>query len=157
MDDHRDWGWQIVNYAKYQAMRDEEGRREYMRKYMSEYRKERKQLLTPVNTCKPPLAPVAVAVSVAVSEKRESKARPADIRALTEYFSELGMPETEAQKFNDFYASKGWLVGKSPMKDWRAASRNWLKGYAARKAPAAQKSTLINTWHDESNPLRKAF
>jgi len=27
MDDSRDWGWQIVNYAKYRAMRDEEVRR----------------------------------------------------------------------------------------------------------------------------------
>ena len=30
-----------------------------------------------------------------------------------------------AEKFVDFYQSKGWLVGKSKMKDWRAAVRNW--------------------------------
>lgn len=29
-------------------------------------------------------------------------------------------------KFVDFYASKGWMVGKSPMKDWKAAARNWI-------------------------------
>jgi hypothetical protein len=33
----------------------------------------------------------------------------------------------EAEKFCDFYASKGWLVGKVKMKDWRAAVRNWTK------------------------------
>lgn len=27
--------------------------------------------------------------------------------------------------FLDFYQSKGWLVGKNKMKDWRAALRNW--------------------------------
>lgn len=27
--------------------------------------------------------------------------------------------------FVDFYASKGWLVGKTPMRDWRAAVRTW--------------------------------
>ena len=27
--------------------------------------------------------------------------------------------------FVDFYESKGWVVGKSPMKDWRAAVRTW--------------------------------
>lgn len=27
--------------------------------------------------------------------------------------------------FVDFYASKGWVIGKSPMKDWRAAVRTW--------------------------------
>lgn len=31
VDDHRDWGWQIVNHAKYQAMRNAAERREYLR------------------------------------------------------------------------------------------------------------------------------
>jgi len=29
------------------------------------------------------------------------------------------------QQFIDHYESNGWLVGKVPMKDWRAAVRNW--------------------------------
>ncbi len=35
----------------------------------------------------------------------------------------------EAEKFCDFYESKGWMVGKNKMKDWKAAVRNWLKNY----------------------------
>lgn len=31
----------------------------------------------------------------------------------------------DAQGFYDFYESKGWKVGNSPMKDWQAAVRNW--------------------------------
>ncbi len=31
----------------------------------------------------------------------------------------------DAVKFIDFYTSKGWVVGKSKMKDWRAAVRTW--------------------------------
>ena len=31
----------------------------------------------------------------------------------------------DAERFFDYYESKGWLVGKSPMKDWKAAVRNW--------------------------------
>lgn len=30
------------------------------------------------------------------------------------------------ERFVDFYASKGWVVGKSPMKDWKSAARNWI-------------------------------
>lgn len=30
-----------------------------------------------------------------------------------------------AQSFCDFYESKGWLIGKSPMRDWKAAVRTW--------------------------------
>jgi len=29
------------------------------------------------------------------------------------------------QSFIDFYASKGWFVGKNKMKDWKAAVRTW--------------------------------
>ena len=31
----------------------------------------------------------------------------------------------EAQRFVDFYSSKGWKVGNQPMKDWKAAVRTW--------------------------------
>jgi len=33
----------------------------------------------------------------------------------------------DAQAFVDFYESKGWKVGSTPMKDWRAACRNWAR------------------------------
>ncbi len=31
----------------------------------------------------------------------------------------------DAQAFVDHYESKGWLIGKTPMKDWKAAVRTW--------------------------------
>jgi len=31
----------------------------------------------------------------------------------------------DAQAFVDFYESKGWMIGKNPMKDWKAAVRTW--------------------------------
>ena len=34
----------------------------------------------------------------------------------------------DAQRFVDFYASKGWFVGKNKMKDWKAAVRTWEHG-----------------------------
>ena len=35
--------------------------------------------------------------------------------------------EVEAEKYFNYYSSKGWVVGnKSPMKDWKAAARNWV-------------------------------
>lgn len=33
----------------------------------------------------------------------------------------------DAERFWNFYESKGWKVGKNPMKDWRAAVCNWAK------------------------------
>lgn len=33
----------------------------------------------------------------------------------------------DAEQFFDFYESKGWLVGKTKMKNWKAAIRTWEK------------------------------
>lgn len=35
--------------------------------------------------------------------------------------------KVDAEAFIDFYESKGWLVGKNKMKDWKAAIRTWEK------------------------------
>jgi len=32
-----------------------------------------------------------------------------------------------ARTFIDYYEAKGWVVGKSPMKDWSSAVRNWMR------------------------------
>lgn len=43
-----------------------------------------------------------------------------------------------AQDFINFYESKGWKVGKTPMKDWKAAVRTWEgKRKGTTKKPAA--------------------
>ena len=33
----------------------------------------------------------------------------------------------DSERFCDYYASRGWKVGKAPMKDWKATVRNWLR------------------------------
>lgn len=37
--------------------------------------------------------------------------------------------EFSAERFVDFYASKGWKVGRDTMKDWKAAARGWVSRY----------------------------
>ncbi|AUR98991.1 protein of unknown function DUF4373 [Vibrio phage 1.259.O._10N.286.48.F4] len=60
-------------------------------------------------------------------EKRFSK--PSRVE-LFDYFSERGISENianaESEKFFDFYESKNWMVGKTKMKDWKAAVRGWI-------------------------------
>ena len=47
-------------------------------------------------------------------------------------------------RFYDFYECKGWKVGKNPMKDWRAAVRNWYRSEVT--APACRKvaESIVN-------------
>lgn len=49
-----------------------------------------------------------------------------EISELVEYFELRHSSEIEAAKFYNFYQSKNWMVGKSKMKDWRAAANGWV-------------------------------
>lgn len=53
--------------------------------------------------------------------------KPPHISEIKMYFAEKEAPSEEAEKFFNHYESNGWLVGgKSKMKNWQAAARNWL-------------------------------
>ena len=53
--------------------------------------------------------------------------RPPHISEIKMYFAEKDASSEEAEKFFNHYESNGWLVGgKSKMKNWQAAARNWL-------------------------------
>jgi hypothetical protein len=44
-----------------------------------------------------------------------------------EYFKFQEYSEFEAERFFNYYSSNGWLIGgKTKMKDWKAAARNWM-------------------------------
>ncbi len=43
------------------------------------------------------------------------------------YFTQEKFPDLEAQKFFNYFASIGWLVGgRTPMQNWQAAAQNWM-------------------------------
>lgn len=43
---------------------------------------------------------------------------------LKEYMESIGMNDV-SHKFFDFYESKGWMIGKNKMRDWKSAVRTW--------------------------------
>lgn len=50
---------------------------------------------------------------------------PPTLEQVQEYVKEAGL-KMDAQRFVDYFSSNGWKVGgKAPMKDWKAAARNW--------------------------------
>lgn len=57
----------------------------------------------------------------------KKEARPKSLDVVIEAFMEAGSTEEEANKYFDYYTANGWKVGRSPMKDWKAAARNWLR------------------------------
>lgn len=80
---------------------------------------------------------------VGITEKGKGKrARfrapsPADVREYAAAYAEskgiaLGSIDFDPDYFVDYYESKGWKVGKAPMKDWKATVRNWLRSSKPR-------------------------
>ena len=47
--------------------------------------------------------------------------------------------------FIDFYSSKGWMIGKNRMKDWKAAVRTWER---KRKEESKTESSVYDEWRD---------
>lgn len=71
-----------------------------------------------------------------IQSESESESNPKGIGARCTRFTPPTLPEVQAyiaergsgvdaQRFLDFYSSKGWMVGKNHMKDWKAAVRTW--------------------------------
>jgi hypothetical protein len=56
--------------------------------------------------------------------KKVSSFQKPTVEQVEEYMKERGM-SNYASRFHNFYESKGWMVGKNKMKDWKAAVRNW--------------------------------
>ena len=50
--------------------------------------------------------------------------KPPTIQEVKAYCIERGNT-VDPERFVDFYESKGWMVGKNKMKDWKAAVRTW--------------------------------
>ena len=55
---------------------------------------------------------------------KSTRFEPPTLEQVQEYCRERNN-DVDAQRFIDFYASKGWMVGKNKMKDWKACVRTW--------------------------------
>lgn len=62
--------------------------------------------------------------------------KPPTVGEVEEYCQERGN-SVNAANFVDFYASKGWKIGNSPMKDWRAAVRTWERRESEQQGKSA--------------------
>ena len=74
---------------------------------------------------------------------------PPPLAEVQSYVAQRQSP-VDPQGFIDFYASKGWMVGKTPMKDWKAACRNaetWER-WSRTEASAPPKKGLAQALTD---------
>lgn len=76
---------------------------------------------------------------------RGEKARrfiPPSVEEVEQYCLERSN-NIDAQSFIDFYESKGWMIGKNKMKDWKAAVRTW-----ERSRKKENKENVFDEWRN---------
>lgn len=72
---------------------------------------------------------------------------PPDVNQVQEYCDSRNNG-IDAQTFVDFYTSKGWMVGKNKMKDWKAAVRTW-----ERNDKRSYNTAVVNSQKDQLTEL----
>ena len=65
-----------------------------------------------------------------IKEKKKAFKKPT-VKEIEEYSAEINAG-IHAEAFFDFYETKGWVIGKSPMKDWKACVRTWKRSNQER-------------------------
>jgi hypothetical protein len=86
-------------------------------------------------------------------QKKETRFVPPTIDDVRAYCRERGN-KVNAERFVDFYASKGWKVGNQPMKDWKACVRTWEKG-ENQKVVSAQTYTQRDYTGEDEEAMRR--
>ena len=61
---------------------------------------------------------------------------------INEYSKEIGFT-LDGSQFIDHYEARGWLIGKNPMKDWKAAVRTWKRN-SRQFTPQQTQTTKIS-------------
>lgn len=124
----------IVNWDTYQQRQPEDNQQycqqtnQQVNQHLTSAQPAPNQRLTTIQECKnirteennnTPLTPQG-----GEREKRSSRFTPPSPDEVQRYCDERhnGIVGSE---FCDFYASKGWMIGKAKMKDWKAAIRTW--------------------------------
>lgn len=90
----------------------------------SENEKENEKEDEKENECYPPNP-------LAGGSEKKKRFTPPTVEQVAEYCQEKGY-HIDPEAFVAFYASKGWMVGKSPMKDWKSAVVTWTKSERRR-------------------------
>ena len=122
----------ITNWNKHQSLQGFESRKEYMREYMKKRRSKQNVNESKVNS-KPNVSPI---------DKEEDKDKEININ--NRAFVKPTVEEVrayclernngiDAETFISFYESKGWMIGKNKMKDWKAAVRTWERSRKPEK------------------------
>ena len=89
-----------------------------------------------------------------VAQKKEKVMQRPELSSVITFFKLESFSEIEARKFFNHFESNGWRVGgKSPMKNWHAAARNWMLNSQKFNPPSKPGSPHLNNSKNYGEPL----
>jgi hypothetical protein len=89
--------------------------------------------------------PVVEHKTASVSSKRFIPPTADEVSAYSDEIS----AGVDGQQFVDFYSSKGWMIGKNKMKDWKAAVRTWKRSESQRGPKISTAVRSNRNWDEE--------
>ena len=81
-----------------------------------------------------------------IERAKSTRFTPPTLEEVTAYCKERNN-NVDPERFIDFYASKGWMVGSNKMKDWKACVRTWEK--RDTKAPEDKRAQDRQSKYDD--------
>lgn len=115
----------ISNWEKYQAIEKMElirqQNRDRQKKWYETHKKLPNVILTDNLT-----QPNATDIDIDIRDKNNKRFIKPSVKDIADYCNNNNY-NIDAERFYDYYESKGWKVGKAPMKDWKAAVRMWSR------------------------------
>ena len=147
------YGWRVINYEAYRAMRDADQLREATKARVRRHRENKKDVthvtlgnaiteaeaeaeadILKLNTC------ATISDSDTIPKEKKTRFTKPTRDQIIEYGKTLNPIFANADRFIDYYEANGWKVGKSPMKSWQAAVRNWNSKAKPESRPTTEKT-----------------
>lgn len=122
IDEHRPWGWHIVNHEKYKNMRDADTIRAQTRERVRRHR-EKKRAVTDGNAQKRH-TDKDINTNTDTPNRSVKRFKKPTLQEISQYCKDRNNG-IDPERFFDYNESSGWKVGNKAMKDWKAAVRNW--------------------------------
>lgn len=166
LDDHRDWGWWIVNHTHYRDMTTDEQYRSKSRERMRRFRENAKKLddVTQRNATVTHVTPSRSrkqkAEADTKAEGKEQVRAPApnsrmaipDIEEVKLFCAKSGIPESDATALWFKWDGNGWTNGGKPIKKWTSTLISWKnQGYlpSQKGQNGSHKSTKLDRDHPD--------
>lgn len=161
----------VCNWDKYQSADKIEKMNERQKEYMKGYRAKQKALCNPngktncnnngkTNVSDAEERRKNLDIEVIQREYKEKVANAPSRSPITKVFVKPTVEEVRAyckerknkvdpEQWVNHYEAKGWVVGKAPMKDWKAAVRTWEKNGINQSPNGNGKSEAVIDWMED--------